>query len=168
MLIFGFLAGLTAAVKFKDCGSDGLTIKSVNITPCAREPCELVHGQTYAIEIDFDEQVEDTLKFEVCGMIGPVCVPFPTGVPDQKVNPGINKFTYSMPILDVYPNIKLIGKFQLVGKNKMCILLPLKIMPKPESLKVEGIFDEVEDNVEKVYEQLLHKIETAEEKLDQL
>ena len=27
-------------------------------------------------------QVEDTLKFEVCGQIGPVCVPFPTGMPD--------------------------------------------------------------------------------------
>jgi len=73
----------TYAVKFKDCGSDGITVKDVSITPCPKEPCELIHGQNYSIKIDFEEQISDNLEFEVCGMIGPVCVPFPTGAPDK-------------------------------------------------------------------------------------
>ena len=45
------------AVKFKDCGSDGIAVKDVSITPCPKEPCELIHGQNYSIKIDFEEQV---------------------------------------------------------------------------------------------------------------
>lgn len=54
--IFYILAS-AYAVKFKDCGSDGITVKDVKITPCTKEPCELVHGQSYSIDINFEEQV---------------------------------------------------------------------------------------------------------------
>ena len=57
MKLFAVFVQLCAAVKYRDCGSSGITIQSVNVTPCPHEPCELFHGQTYAIEIDFTEQV---------------------------------------------------------------------------------------------------------------
>ena len=54
------------------------------VTPCPVEPCELHHGQDYSIDISFDEQVEDELSLEICGYIGPLCVPFPTDTPKQS------------------------------------------------------------------------------------
>ena len=54
------------------------------VTPCPVEPCELHHGQDYSIDINFDEQVEDELSLEICGYIGPLCVPFPTETPKQS------------------------------------------------------------------------------------
>ena len=53
------------------------------VTPCPVEPCELHHGQDYSIDISFDEDVEDELSLEICGYIGPLCVPFPTDTPKQ-------------------------------------------------------------------------------------
>ena len=53
------------------------------VTPCPVEPCELHHGQDYSIDISFDEEVEDELSLEICGYIGPLCVPFPTDTPKQ-------------------------------------------------------------------------------------
>lgn len=92
------------------------------------EPCELHHGQDYSIDISFDEQVEDELSLEICGYIGPLCVPFPTDTPKQSgkyshtntfrlichlVKPGTNTFSLTMPIEPAYPNIKVVGKFTL-------------------------------------------------------
>ena len=59
-------------------------IKVILVTPCPVEPCELHHGQDYSIDISFDEQVEDELSLEICGYIGPLCVPFPTDTPKQS------------------------------------------------------------------------------------
>ena len=56
------------------------------MTPCPVEPCELHHGQSYKIDIDFQEEIEDELKLDICGYLGPVCVPFPTDTPKQKGN----------------------------------------------------------------------------------
>ena len=57
MLLFGIFIQICYAVKYRDCGTNGITIKQVSVTPCPTEPCELIHGQTYSIEIDFNEQV---------------------------------------------------------------------------------------------------------------
>ena len=54
---FALFVASTYAVKFKDCGSDGIAVKDVSITPCPKEPCELIHGQNYSIKINFEEQV---------------------------------------------------------------------------------------------------------------
>ena len=59
-------------------------INVILVTPCPVEPCELHHGQDYSIDINFDEQVEDELSLEICGYIGPLCVPFPTDTPKQS------------------------------------------------------------------------------------
>ena len=37
-------------------------------------------------KIDFQEEIEDELKLEICGYLGPICVPFPTDTPNQKGN----------------------------------------------------------------------------------
>ena len=59
MFVVAFFLQLAAAVKYRDCGTSGITINSVLVTPCPKEPCELVHGQTYKIEVDFDESVNN-------------------------------------------------------------------------------------------------------------
>merc|ERR1711990_348261 len=66
------------SVRFKDCGTVGIKIDNIKVTPCPVEPCELHHGQSYKIDIDFQEEIEDELKLDICGYLGPVCVPFPT------------------------------------------------------------------------------------------
>merc|ERR550519_2382941 len=69
-------------------------------------------------------------------------------MPAQKtrpsVKPGKNTFSLSMPIEPAYPNIKVVGKFTLSGNtsNKMCFMLPLKIMPAQKTQpKIETPFD---------------------------
>ena len=57
MLLFAFFVQFCTAVRYRDCGTTGITIKQVLVTPCPTEPCELIHGQTYSIEVDFEEQV---------------------------------------------------------------------------------------------------------------
>jgi|ERR1711953_37293 len=150
-----FFSNPVESVRYKDCGTVGIKIGAISVTPCPKEPCELHHGQSYRIDIDFEEDIEDELALEICGYLGPVCVPFPTNTPKQKVTPGKNTFTLSMPIEPAYPNIKVVGKFQLRGKSseKMCFLLPLKIMPARETkLLEESIldqFDEIDMNIRK-------------------
>ena len=41
------------------------------------------HGQSYHIDIHFNEDVTDDLSLELCGYVGPVCVPFPIKAPVQ-------------------------------------------------------------------------------------
>lgn len=124
---------LQNAVKFRDCGSSGMSVQSVEVTPCAVQPCELFHGQNYSISVDFTSESEDFVSFKLCGQLGPVCIPFPTGVKNFNVASGVNKFRYSMPILSSYPNIKVVGKFEFTGQNKACFMIPLKIMPSSKS-----------------------------------
>ena len=50
-------AKLKNAVKFRDCGSDGMVVQNVEVTPCDVQPCELFHGQNYSISVDFTSQV---------------------------------------------------------------------------------------------------------------
>jgi len=112
-LLAFLLYGSLQAVRYKDCGTTGMKINDIKVTPCPVEPCELHHGQDYSIDINFDEQVEDELSLEICGYIGPLCVPFPTDTPKQSVKPGTNTFSLTMPIEPAYPNIKVVGKFTL-------------------------------------------------------
>merc|ERR1711876_95432 len=84
MLFQWTLLAMTNAVRYKDCGTEGITLESVDVTPCPIEPCELHKGSNYSIAVHFDENIEDELSLSLCGYIGPVCVPFPTDTPKQK------------------------------------------------------------------------------------
>ena len=93
------LLSLVHAVRFKDCGTEGILIKNIDgnlnfcfenfslhtsVTPCPVEPCELHKNHNYSITVNFNEPVNDELSLSLCGYVGPVCVPFPTDTPKQK------------------------------------------------------------------------------------
>ena len=65
-------------------GTDSESHWPYEVTPCPHEPCELHHGQNYSIAVEFTENVADELKLDICGYIGPICVPFPTDTPKQE------------------------------------------------------------------------------------
>ena len=81
---FSLFLGFASAVKFRDCGTTGVDLLAVNVSPCATDPCELHHGQSYSIDIHFAENEPDEMSLELCGYVGPVCVPFPIKSPAQK------------------------------------------------------------------------------------
>jgi len=140
MLFQWALLAMTNAVRYKDCGTEGITLESVDVTPCPIEPCELHKGSNYSIAVHFDEDIEDELSLSLCGYIGPVCVPFPTDTPKQKIIPGENTFKLTMPIEPAYPSMKVVGKFRLESDqtdNKVCFMIPLKIMPNAKKLTYE-------------------------------
>jgi len=137
MLIVPLLVTIASAVRYKDCGTEGIQLGTVEVHPCPVEPCELHKGQNYSIAVHFSEPVADELSLSLCGYIGPICVPFPTDTPRQKVEPGENTFKLTMPIEPSYPSMKVVGKFRLESEqtdNKVCFMLPLKIMPASSKL----------------------------------
>jgi len=139
MILLCLLAAANA-VRYKDCGTEGIQLENIEVTPCPVEPCELHKGQNYSIAVHFTEDIEDELTLTLCGYVGPVCVPFPTDTPKQQVIPGENTFKLTMPIEPAYPSMKVVGKFRLESEtteNKVCFLLPLKIMPEDKKLKFE-------------------------------
>ncbi|XP_007939560.1 NPC intracellular cholesterol transporter 2 [Orycteropus afer afer] len=132
-------ASLAEPVVFKDCGSVVGAIKEVNVSPCHTQPCQLIKGQSYSVNVTFTSSgySQNSTAF-VHGIILGVPVPFPIPVPDgckSGIDCPIQKDkTYSylnkLPVKNEYPTIKLVVKWELLDDNKkrlFCWEIPVEI-----------------------------------------
>ncbi|XP_071972957.1 NPC intracellular cholesterol transporter 2 [Engystomops pustulosus] len=125
---------------YKECGSSTTgKLISVDVCPCPQQPCPLVKGRTYIINVTFTSE-EDTPSCNavVHGKIGGIPIPFPLPEADGCKSgiscPLKNGVTYTyltkMDINPQYPNIKLVVEWELRDANNkdlFCWLIPVEI-----------------------------------------
>ncbi|XP_070579236.1 NPC intracellular cholesterol transporter 2 homolog a-like [Ptychodera flava] len=115
-------------------------IKSVDVDPCPQEPCVLKKGTNVTVHIDFTAGENITaVKASVHGIIAEVPIPFPLKNPDGCKDSGLKcpleagkEFVYfsTIQVLQSYPAIKLVIKWELVdqnGKDIACLEVPAQI-----------------------------------------
>ncbi|XP_030070854.1 NPC intracellular cholesterol transporter 2 [Microcaecilia unicolor] len=142
-LVLAALATLSWAelVDFKDCGSVDGKIVAVDVTPCPTEPCQLVRGTDYTINVTFSSNVESvSSKAVVYGILAGIAIPFPIPEADGcksgilcPIHAG-NSYSYvtRLPVKSEYPCIKLVVKWELqddMKKNIFCWAIPVHITP---------------------------------------
>ena len=116
------------AVKYKDCGSQVGEIEKVEVFPCTAFPCQLHKGQSYTVNVTFTiSETTDQSFAKVYGIVSGVQVPFPLKYPDAcagesgltcPLQSGSSLvYTASLPVLSVYPAIKVLVKWELNDKS---------------------------------------------------
>lgn len=137
------LMGYTCAdpVKFLDCGSTSGKVSTVDIKPCAVQPCQLHKGQSYSVNVTFQSAVDSqTSKALVHGVIAGVPVPYPIPIDDGckcGIQCPINKqqvynYVNALPVKSEYPAIKLVVEWELrdqTNQDLFCIKFPVQIVP---------------------------------------
>ncbi|XP_063804388.1 NPC intracellular cholesterol transporter 2 [Pseudophryne corroboree] len=125
---------------FKDCGCVQGKLISVDVSPCPTQPCPLVKGSTYTINVTFTSSEDSpSCSAVVHGLIGGFPVPFPLPEADGCKS-GIScpvkagqTYTYltKMPIKPEYPQMKLVVRWELRdadNKNYFCWVIPVHIV----------------------------------------
>uniref|UniRef100_A0A8C5WHB8 NPC intracellular cholesterol transporter 2 n=1 Tax=Leptobrachium leishanense TaxID=445787 RepID=A0A8C5WHB8_9ANUR len=124
---------LAEPLVYDDCGD-------VDVSPCPKQPCPLVRGSSYTINVTFtSEEDADGLTAVVHGVIAGVPVPFPIPEPDGCKSgiccPVKNGNTYSyltkLPIHASYPLMRLMVRWQLLdsgSQNLFCWQIPVQIV----------------------------------------
>ncbi|XP_041121219.1 NPC intracellular cholesterol transporter 2-like isoform X2 [Polyodon spathula] len=126
-------------IKYLDCGSIVGKISSVDVSPCPKQPCELVKGESYTVNVTFSsDAASQTSKAIVHGVIAGVPVPFP--IPNEDgCKSGIQcpiqqQKTYSyinqLPVKTEYPSLKLVVEWELRDDNNkdfFCFKFPVQI-----------------------------------------
>ncbi|XP_032044344.1 NPC intracellular cholesterol transporter 2 [Aythya fuligula] len=132
-------AALAEPLRFVDCGSKDGSIQEVNVSPCPTQPCQLVKGTSYSINVTFSSKIESQgSKAKVYGEMLHVDIPFPIPEPDgckSGIQCPIQKgHSYSylnkLPVKSEYPSIKLIVKWELVDDQDQmlfCWKIPVQI-----------------------------------------
>ncbi|KAF7254917.1 hypothetical protein EG68_08587 [Paragonimus skrjabini miyazakii] len=126
--------------QFKDCGSQAGVLNSVDVVPCDTKPCTLYKKENAQIIVKFSTNKRiDRGKVVVHGVIGTIPIPFPLDdadlcrftQPTCPLEPSGQEYTYSysLPIKDTYPSIRLDVKWQLQDGNEdiICALIPVQI-----------------------------------------
>ncbi|KAI8482755.1 PREDICTED: epididymal secretory protein E1-like [Branchiostoma belcheri] len=145
VFIVAFVASVAVAesVKYLDCGSSVGKIAEVDVTPCPAEPCELIKGGNTSIAVKFtSNEVVNNATSVVHGILAGVPVPFPLSNPDGCKDSGLEcplksstTYTYTtiLPVKPVYPQLKLVVKWELKDEKKndiFCFEVPVKIVKK--------------------------------------
>lgn len=125
---------------YKDCGCERGKLINVDVSPCPKQPCPLVRGSTYTINVTFtSEEDAPSCSAAVYGYIGQLPVPFPLPEPDGCKS-GLScplksgtTYTYisKMEIKPQYPKIKLVVLWKLHdadSKNLFCWEIPVQII----------------------------------------
>lgn len=136
------LCALAAAepLVFHDCGCEKGKLLTVDVTPCPKQPCPLVKGGTYTINVTFSSnEVTANCTAVVHGVVLGVPVPFP--LPEANgCKSGVScplragaTYTYltKMPIKPEYPKMKLVVQWELRdfdNKNLFCWKIPVDIV----------------------------------------
>ncbi|KAM8921288.1 NPC intracellular cholesterol transporter 2 [Pelodytes ibericus] len=133
------ICALAEPLVYKDCGCSKGAIVALDVSPCKNDPCHLVKGLTYTINVTFTaNEFSNTTTAVVHGIIAEIKIPFPIPEPDGcksgiacPIKSG-QTYTYltQLPIKKEYPAMKLIVKWQLVdkaGENIFCWLIPVII-----------------------------------------
>jgi len=128
-------------IEIRDCGSK-VEIQRIEFDQCSEFPCVVHHGQSATGRATMvAKSATDTLTCKIVGVIvGGIELPF-NGCPvnacdnlstgDCSVEVG-ETLVYEMeiPILDLYPQIEIEGKWMLkddAGENFLCFTVPMKI-----------------------------------------
>ncbi|XP_008058371.1 epididymal secretory protein E1 [Carlito syrichta] len=139
LLLLALGAVQAEPVHFRDCGSQVGVIKELNVNPCPTQPCQLIKGQSYSVNVTFTSNTASkTSKATVHGIVMGIPVPFPIPEPDgckSGINCPIQKDkTYSylnkLPVKTEYPSIKLVVEWQLQTENEQnlfCWRIPVQI-----------------------------------------
>uniref|UniRef100_A0A8C2YG95 NPC intracellular cholesterol transporter 2 n=1 Tax=Coturnix japonica TaxID=93934 RepID=A0A8C2YG95_COTJA len=107
-------AALAEPLRFVDCGSKDGSIQEVNVSPCPTQPCQLVKGTSYSINVTFSSKIESQgSKAKVYGEMLHVDIPFPIPEPDgckSGIQCPIQKgHSYSylnkLPVKSEYPSV---------------------------------------------------------------
>ncbi|XP_053567743.1 NPC intracellular cholesterol transporter 2-like [Bombina bombina] len=141
LLALGCLFPILVAepLVFKDCGCQKGKLLNVDVSLCPTQPCPLVKGSTYSINVTFTSD-EDSVssKAYVYGVIKQIPIPFgipePDGCKSGVECPIKNGQTYTyitkMPIKTEYPSIRLIVRWKLKDDNSnnlFCWDIPVEI-----------------------------------------
>ncbi|KAM4690837.1 NPC intracellular cholesterol transporter 2 [Rhinophrynus dorsalis] len=124
---------------YKDCGCEEGKLLKVDVSPCPKQPCPLVKGNSYTVNVTFTSNVDsDSATALVYGILAHVPVPFPISEPDGcksgiacPIKSG-QTYTYltKLPIKQEYPCMKLIVRWKLHdsnSKNLFCWDIPVEI-----------------------------------------
>ncbi|XP_053331607.1 NPC intracellular cholesterol transporter 2 [Spea bombifrons] len=124
---------------YKDCGCVKGTLVTVDVSPCPKQPCPLVKGETYTVNVTFTSKEDSTnLTAVVYGILLKVPVPFQIPEPDGCKS-GIScpiksgqTYTYltKLPIKKSYPSLKLVVRWMLQDDNNQslfCWDIPVQI-----------------------------------------
>ncbi|XP_040268286.1 NPC intracellular cholesterol transporter 2 [Bufo bufo] len=124
---------------YKDCGCQQGKLISVDVSPCPKQPCPLVRGSTYTINVTFtSEEATPSCSAIVHGKIAGIPVPFPLPESDGcksglscplKSGEGYTYVT-KMDVKPQYPKMKLVVKWELRDANNMdlfCWEIPVEI-----------------------------------------
>ncbi|XP_006865670.1 PREDICTED: epididymal secretory protein E1 [Chrysochloris asiatica] len=133
-------ASLAERVKFQDCGSVVGVVQEVNVSPCPTQPCQLVRGQSYSVNVTFTSNTYSKNSTAlVHGIVMGLPVPFPIPVPDgckSGISCPIQKdksynYLNKLPVKNEYPTIKLLVKWELRDDKDQCLFcweIPLQIV----------------------------------------
>ncbi|XP_033761209.1 ecdysteroid-regulated 16 kDa protein-like [Pecten maximus] len=130
---------LANSITFKDCGSTGATIQSVNVEGCTAQPCHLIRGKNATLLINYTstEDVSHPTN-AIYGIIDGVQVKFPTEA-DCCAGKNLNcpiktgsssQYTNSIFVANSYPKLTLVVKMSVLDDNKkdfMCVVFPAVI-----------------------------------------
>lgn len=148
LLIIGAVCLLMAlpsnATKFSECDSGKVQgkIASVQINDCpdSDERCIFKRGTTKTVEMKFTPNVKiQTARVSITGKVVSSYLPFPVSPDDACANYGVNcpleagkeqTFKMSLPVMMVYPRIKVDVILKLLDQDKktiVCAQIPANI-----------------------------------------
>ncbi|KAK3589079.1 hypothetical protein CHS0354_008728 [Potamilus streckersoni] len=126
--------------NYKDCGSRGGTIHSVEVPLCTHEPCQLHRGTTYEINVNFTAtEHSNTATTVVHGILLGIPLPFPVPSDSCKdhnvhcpVEPGTEiSYHNSIYCNPSYPKVRVTAKWEIRDDNHrpmICFEIPLQIV----------------------------------------
>ncbi|XP_078589714.1 NPC intracellular cholesterol transporter 2-like isoform X2 [Branchiostoma floridae x Branchiostoma japonicum] len=126
---------------YKDCGSKaGAKINSIDITPCATEPCPLVKGRNVSVILGFTTNKQITKASAIVhAILGGVRVPYPLQNPDGCKDSGLKcplaaggtyNYTSSLLVSKTYPSIKLVVEWEIKDQDGdviWCFQVPAQV-----------------------------------------
>ncbi|KAM3919583.1 NPC intracellular cholesterol transporter 2 isoform 1-T2 [Leptodactylus fuscus] len=130
---------LSEPLVYKDCGCTQGKLMSVDVSPCPKQPCPLMKGKTYTINVTFiSEEATPSCSAVVHGKIGVVPIPFPlpeadgckSGVSCPLKNGVTYNYLTNMYIKEQYPSMKLVVQWELQDvndKDLFCWQIPVEI-----------------------------------------
>ncbi|KAG9481671.1 NPC intracellular cholesterol transporter 2 [Eleutherodactylus coqui] len=126
-------------IVYHDCGCERGKLLSVDVSPCPKQPCPLVRGSSYTINVTFSSgEVTPNCSAVVHGRIAGIPVPFPlpqsdgckSGISCPLKSGEIYTYLTKMNIQQEYPKIKLVVQWELRdtdNKDLFCWQIPVEI-----------------------------------------
>ncbi|OWF36380.1 epididymal secretory protein E1-like [Mizuhopecten yessoensis] len=130
---------LANSIQFKDCGSAGAKVQSVDVGGCTTEPCHLVHGKNATMVVNFTASEDVTHpKNSLYGIIAGVPVKFPSNA-DCCTGKNLvcpiksgtsSQYSIAIYVSPEYPKISVLVKLAVLDDNDkdfLCIVFPATI-----------------------------------------